>query len=64
VKGSAVKGGKSGLTVKGMYGWLSEVKVTFKLVCITCGVTILETRCSIFFPLCCFAANCSCSFVY
>jgi uncharacterized protein YuzB (UPF0349 family) len=26
VKGSAVKGGKSGRTVKGIYGWWSEVK--------------------------------------
>jgi hypothetical protein len=26
VKGSAVKGGKSGRTVKGTYGWWSEVK--------------------------------------
>jgi hypothetical protein len=30
----------------------------------TYGVTILETRCSTFFPLCCFAANCIWSFVY
>jgi len=39
-----------------------------KLVCNTCEVTILETRCSTFFPLCCFptcvATNCSWSFVY
>ena len=26
VKGSALKGGKSGRTVKGTYGWWSEVK--------------------------------------
>jgi len=26
-----------------------------KLMCNTCGVTLLETRCSIFFPLCCFS---------
>jgi len=26
-----------------------------KLVCNTCGVTILETTCSTFFPLCCFS---------
>ena len=65
---SAMKGGKSGRTVKGIYGWWSEVKVLLKLVCYTCGVTILETRYSTFFPLCCFpmcvAANCNWSFVY
>jgi hypothetical protein len=44
-------GAKSGRTVKGIYGWWSEVKVMLKLVCITCGVTILETRCSTFLPL-------------
>jgi len=55
VNGSAVKGGKSGCTVKGTYGWWSEVKVMSKLVCNTCGVTILDTMCSTFFPLCCFS---------
>ena len=48
---SAVEGGKSGRTVKGIYGWWIEVKVMLKLVCNNCGVTILETRCSTFFPL-------------
>jgi len=47
------EGGKSGRTVKGIYGW--EVKVMLKLVFITCGITILETRRSNFFPLCCFS---------
>jgi len=45
----------SGRIVKGICGWWSEVKVMLKLVCISCGVTILETKCSIFFPLCCFS---------
>ena len=48
VKWSAV-----GPTVKIIYGWWGEVKVMLKLVCYNCGVTILETRYSIFFPLCC-----------
>jgi hypothetical protein len=55
VKCSAVKGGKLGHTVKGVYGWWSAVKVLLKLVCYTCGVTILETRYSTFSPLCCFS---------
>jgi hypothetical protein len=68
VKGSAVKGGKTGRTVKGTYACWSEVKVMSKLVRNTCGVTILETMCCTFFPLCCFPmcidTNCSWSFVY
>jgi hypothetical protein len=44
-----VKGVKSGCTVKGIYGWCSEVKVLLKMVCYTCGLTILETR------YCCFS---------
>jgi hypothetical protein len=72
-KGSALKGGKSGRTVKGTYRWWSEVKwgevkVTLKLVCSICGLTILETRCITSFPLCyfpkCIVTNCSWSFVY
>ena len=55
VKCSAVKGGKSGSTVKGIYGWWSEVKVLLKLLSYTCGITILETRYSNFSPLCCFS---------
>jgi hypothetical protein len=46
-----------GSTVKGTYGWWSEEKIMLKLVCNTCGVTILETRCSTFFPLCCFSLS-------
>jgi len=34
---------------------MSEVKVLLKLVCYTCGVTILETKDSTFSPLCCFS---------
>jgi hypothetical protein len=68
VKGSEGQGGKSGRTVKVTYGLWGEVKVMLKLVCNTCGVTILETRCSTFFPFVAFltfiAANCSWSFVY
>jgi len=30
------------------------VKVMLKLMFITCGIKISETRCSSFFPLCCF----------
>jgi hypothetical protein len=54
VKCSAVKGVKSGCTVKGIYGWWSklkwsevrwsEVKFLLKMVCYTCGLTTLETR--------------------
>ena len=32
MKGSAVKEGKSGRTVKGIYEWWIEVKITLKLV--------------------------------
>jgi len=53
VKVSAVKVGKSGRTVKVPMG--GEVKFMLKLVCNTCGVTVLEIRCSTFFPLCCFS---------
>jgi hypothetical protein len=59
------EGGKLGCTKKGIYGgwsevkW-SEVKVLLKLVCYTCGATILETRYSTFSPLCCFSYLCYC----
>jgi hypothetical protein len=33
----------------------SEVKVLLKMVCCTCGLTILETRYRSFSPLCCFS---------
>jgi len=33
----------------------SEVNIMLKLVWNTCGVKILEARCSTFFPLCCFS---------
>jgi len=65
VKCSAVKGVKSGCTVKGIYGWWSElkwvevqwseVKVLLKLVSYTCVLTTLETRYCSFSPLCCFS---------
>jgi hypothetical protein len=60
VKCSAVEGVKSGCTVKGIYGWWSEVswsavKVLLKMVCYTCGLTTLETRYCSFSPLCCFS---------
>jgi len=67
------KVGKSGPTVNCTNGWLgevkwSEVKVMSGLVCNTCGVTILENRCSNFilcvaFPMC-ISTKCSWSFVY
>jgi len=31
------------------------ISVMLKLVCIACGVTMLESSCSNFFPLCCFS---------
>jgi len=34
---------------------VGEVKVLLKLVCYTCGVTILETMYSTFSPLCSFS---------
>jgi len=55
VKGSAVKGGKSGRTMKGNYGWGNGVKIMSKFVCNICRVTISETMCSTYFPLCCFS---------
>ena len=70
VKGSAVKGGgvKSGRAVKGIYWWWSKVKVMLKLVYITRGLTIFETR-SVLSSTCvaflmCIAANCSWSVMY
>jgi len=51
VHGSAGKVGKSGRTVKAIYGWWSEVMVMLKLLCITCGVTTLETTVQYFLPL-------------
>ena len=67
------KVGKSGPTVNGTYVWLgevkrSEVKIISELVWNTCGVTILENRCSTFFPFVvfpmCIAPKCSWTFVY
>ena len=66
VKWSKVKWSEGQCSESGAYreGYLwvakwSEMKVMLKLVCSTCGETILETRCSTFFPLCCFSyAHC------
>ena len=33
----------------------SEVKILLKMVCYTCGLTTLETRCCSFSPLFCFS---------
>jgi len=52
VKCSAVKGVNRGVPWRVFTS--GEVKVMLKLVRNTCGVTILETRHSTFFPLCCF----------